>query len=86
MNINTITRDGVTWELRVPGEAHYSTSREGGHLLLHAKGECSGMTAPATKLSWKIVETLWKKDVEASSTPDENDVQWCESCAVKKGQ
>jgi len=84
MNLNTITRDGVTWELRAPGEAHYSTSREGGHLFLHAKRECSGMTDPATKLSWKIVETLWRKDAEASSTVNENDVSWCETCATRK--
>ena len=42
------------------------------------------MTEPATKLSWKIVETLWKKDVEASSTEGENDVQWCTHCATTK--
>ena len=84
MDIGTITRSGVAWGLQAPGEMHYSTSREGGHLFLHANAECSRMTGPATKLSWKIVETLWKKDVESSSTEDENDVQWCQECATRE--
>lgn len=82
--MSTISRSNGLWELKAPGEPHYSTSREGGHLLLHARRDCSRMTDPATMLSWKIVNTLWEKDVAASTTEDENDVQWCENCATAR--
>ncbi len=83
--MNTITRDGATWELRAPREVHYSTRREDGHVFLHANPKCTHLaTADAVVLSPKIVKTLWEKDVEAGSSADDNDVQWCESCATRR--
>ncbi len=81
--LNTITRDGATWVQSSPGQEHYSARWESGHLLLHANRECSQLKDPVV-VSPKIVQTLWEKDVAASSTADENDVAWCEKCATRR--
>ena len=81
--MSTITRDGATWELRSPGEHHYSARREGGHLFLHARKECSRLDDPVV-VSPKIVRTLWEKDAASGTSADENDVQWCEKCATRR--
>lgn len=82
--LSTITRDGATWVLRAPGEEHYSAQWDNGHLLLHAKRECSQLNDPVVALSPKIVQTLWEKDAATSTTADGNDVEWCEKCATRK--
>ena len=81
--LNTITRDGATWIQTAPGAEHYSARWDNGHLLLHAKRECCNLKHPVV-LSSKIVQTLWDKDVAASTTANENDVEWCENCATKR--
>ena len=82
--MNTITREGVLWGLTAPGQVHYSTRRESGHLFLHADKECSQLTDPEVAVSPKIVETLWDKDVATSAAQGDNDVEWCEKCATEK--
>ncbi len=83
--MNTITRDGATWELRAPGNVHYSTHREDGLVFLHANPRCTHLaSADAVPLSPKIVGTLWEKDAETSASTNDNDVQWCEDCATRR--
>lgn len=81
--LNTITRDGATWIQTAPGAEHYSARWDNGHLLLHARRECCNLKHPVV-LSPRIVKTLWDRDVAASSTANENDVEWCEICATKR--
>ncbi|MFQ6172708.1 hypothetical protein ACK8HX_13950 [Oryzobacter sp. R7] len=83
MNLNTVTRDGVTWELRSPGAEHYSTERRGGHLFLHSRRDCCAVEDPVV-VSPRIVQTLWEKDAAGSAEDGGNDVEWCETCAVRK--
>lgn len=84
MNLNTITRDGVTWEQRAPGEIHYATRRDSGHLVLHARRDCSRGSG-FWDIPAKVVETLWRKDADDSTTAGQNGVEWCETCAVRPG-
>ena len=82
--MNTITREGVLLGLAAPGQVHYSTRHQGGHLFLHADKECSQLTDPIVPVSPKIVQTLWEKDVATDTAHGENDVEWCEKCATVK--
>ncbi|MFW5472289.1 hypothetical protein ACOCJ5_03175 [Knoellia sp. CPCC 206450] len=86
--MSAIIRHGVPWERRAPGVDHYSIpSPEDGGLTLHANNKCSHVNAHGIRLSSRIVDTLWEKDVTtstASSVAGENDVMWCENCASKR--
>ena len=83
--MNTITRDGATWELRAPGHVHYTTHREDGLVFLHANPSCPHLVrADAVAISPKVVNTLWEKDAETSTGTTDNDVDWCQHCATGK--
>ncbi len=81
--LNTITRDGAVWIQRAPGAEHYSARWDNGHLLLHARRECCHLKHPVV-VSPKIVQTLWEKDATTGGATNENDVEWCETCAMER--
>jgi hypothetical protein len=35
-------------------------------------------------VSPKIVQTLWEKDATTGGATNENDVEWCETCAMER--
>lgn len=81
----TSQRNGVMWERKptAVGAVHFTANWPNGYMCLHANPRCGNLKY-AARVSPKIVDTLWDKDVVSGAANGENDVDWCMKCAVKR--